>query len=190
MTTRKGTDWVVLTDKGSSAMCTRCGGTQSWSMPIDMTVLAAIAKAFTKAHKSCKPDPRGEVCTHCDERGHDSDPARCLKLVSIKTADQWIRSTDTGISSLTIYAALMSNPAVLVGWGPDVPHDPSDFGRCHRLLKRVPGWRERLHEVAAKYPAWAPLVEHWDELEKLYAEELPSGRCLKLWARMQELRAG
>lgn len=189
MTARKGTDWVVLTDKGSSAVCTRCGGTQSWSMPIDMTVLAAIAKAFTKAHKSCKPDPRGEVCTHCSERGHDSDPDRCPKLVSIKTADQWIRSTDTGISSLTIYAALTGNIAALGSWRPDAPYDPSDFGRCYRLLQRVPGWRERLPEVAAKYPVWAKMVKHWAELEKLYAAELPTGRAPKLWARMQELRS-
>ena len=40
----------------------------------------------------------------------------------------------------------------------------------------------------AAYPEWAPLVAVWDELTALYEEELPSGRCPKLYDRMQQLR--
>jgi hypothetical protein len=81
--------------------------------------------------------------------------------------DAWICGCDTGISSRTIFA-------VMRGTEPDsadVPHDADDFGRCYRLLKAVPAWRPRLGEVAAKYPKWAGLVEHWDELTALFEAE-------------------
>lgn len=34
---------------------------------------------------------------------------------------------------------------------------------------------------------WEVLAAHWDELEALYREELPTGRAPKLYDRMQEL---
>lgn len=105
----------------------------------------------------------------------------------------WFFGTDTGISSATIFSVLADQKAIRDGarasaqFRPDVPHDPSDFGRCHRLLERFPAWRQRLAEVAEAYPDWKPFVEHWDELTALYLEESPTGRCPKLYYRMQEL---
>lgn len=106
----------------------------------------------------------------------------------------WLYGTDTGVSSKTIFAVLVDQNALRNAvtmnphFRPDVPHDPSDFGRCHRLLERFPAWRARLSEIAEAYPAWKLLVEHWDDLTALYLEELPTGRCPKLYDRMQELR--
>ena len=97
----------------------------------------------------------------------------------------WLHNGDTGISSLTIWSTLSGerNPG-----SADVPHDPDDFGRCYRLLKVMPEWRERLPEVAKRYKAWRPLVDSWDELTALYEEELPKKKLPKLYARMRELR--
>lgn len=53
-------------------------------------------------------------------------------------------------------------------WGSDYPHDSGDFGRCHRLLEAVPEFMVRIEEMAQRSPQWAALVEHWDELTKLY----------------------
>lgn len=100
----------------------------------------------------------------------------------------WLANGDTGISSRTIWFVLMGRPIPANDWT-DVPHDPADFGRCHRLLAVMPSWRARLGEVAAEYPEWKPLVDHWDELAALYEEELPKGTAPKMYARMQELRA-
>lgn len=101
--------------------------------------------------------------------------------------EQWIVGRDTGISSRTIWAVMMG----VTPERPWVPCDPSDFGRCFRMLSVIPGWRERLPEVAAQYPRWAPLVERWRELEELYVEELqrPDRMAPKLYKRMQELIA-
>lgn len=81
--------------------------------------------------------------------------------------EDWLASDDTGISSETIYVALR-------GLSPqgrdryDIPHDPSDFGRCYRLLKLFPEWRLRLQEVADRFPKWGPMVAAWPRLEALY----------------------
>lgn len=99
----------------------------------------------------------------------------------------WLINGDTGISSETIWSVMMSRRIEKSYWRADVPQDPDDFGRCYRLLKVMPSWRERLPEVATKYPAWKPLVGAWDELTALYEEELPRKSAPKLYARMRQL---
>lgn len=100
----------------------------------------------------------------------------------------WLYGPDVGCSSLTIFSVLNSRGHSMNSqWRLDIPHDPDDFGRCYRLLNAIPGWRERLPEVAAKYPRWKPYVAAWEELTRLFEEESPSGKCPKLYQRMQEL---
>lgn len=105
------------------------------------------------------------------------------------TPEQWIVSYDTGVSSKTIWAVMMGAISGQEPWSTfNVPHDPADFGRCYRLLKAIPEWRPRLHEVAERFPKWAPLIAAWDELTALYEEEVASGTAPKLYARMRQLR--
>ncbi len=101
---------------------------------------------------------------------------------------EWLMGGDTGISSQTILSVMTGTP-MTGNFGPSVPYDPSDFGRCYRLLGHFPEWKNRLHEVAEKYPRWKPLVDSWDELTVLYEEEIKNknGRAPKLYARMCEL---
>jgi hypothetical protein len=90
------------------------------------------------------------------------------------TPDEWILlpgGTYVGSSSATIWAAL-TGKKMPFGWHPDVPLDPDDFRRCHQLLMLIPGWRARIAEVATRFPEWAPFVEAWDELERLYLEAM------------------
>lgn len=98
-------------------------------------------------------------------------------------AKQWIVGRDTGTSSKLIWSVMqMVEPDYT-----DPPADPDDFGRCYRLLKLIPEWRPNLGLVAQQYKEWFALVREWDELTALYEEELPSGRCPKLYDRMQAL---
>lgn len=111
-----------------------------------------------------------------------------MTLVDSHSPLAWLLSGDTGISSTTIWSVMMGEkPSGGGGFGPSVPWDPSDFGRCYRLLKRFPAWRKRLGEVADALPDWAPLVREWDELERLYEQELPTGSAPTLYARMKVL---
>lgn len=101
---------------------------------------------------------------------------------------KWLIGGDTGISSETIWSVMTGLPtAGATQWHRWTPGDPSDFGRCHRLLQRFPEWRGRLAEVADQYPHWRPMVERWAEMEVLYEEERPTGSAPKLFALMCEL---
>lgn len=84
----------------------------------------------------------------------------------------WYRGNDTGISSEAIMT-VMTGKKWSSDFTPDVPRDPSDFGRCYRLLKSFPEFKERLPEVAKKYPEWEPFVQNWDRLTSLYEKDQP-----------------
>jgi hypothetical protein len=96
----------------------------------------------------------------------------------------WRASDDTGLSSK--YMA-----CVLNGDGPGCennrPWDPSDLGRCIRLLEACPELRPNLDRLKDSGPVWKAFVEHWDELESLYREESPTGSAPMTYSLMQQL---
>ena len=83
-----------------------------------------------------------------------------------RAAMSWVFGNDTGSSSMTLCQFLLLGT---VGGYVAVPSDAGDFGRCHRLLARVPGWRERIRDLEMA-PGWKKLALAWDELEALYLE--------------------
>lgn len=108
---------------------------------------------------------------------------------SMKAYVEWANGDDSGTSSKTILAAITGYPFVQRG---DVPHDPSDFGRCVRLLDRFPELRPELAKVVEKHPRWAPHVERWDEFEAMYRAAIDSKAktAPELYAALQELAYG
>lgn len=99
---------------------------------------------------------------------------------------RWALGHDSGVSSMTIMQALTGIRCLR--HGPDVPHDPADFGRCYRMLVLFPELRPRIGEVADTFPIWRKMADAWDELESLWLEEAPTGNCPMLYARIQELQ--
>lgn len=112
-----------------------------------------------------------------------------MDIKTVKGLLAWSLGSDTGVSSETIVR-------IAIGVKPgeydhfDAPYDPSDFGRCYRLLNKFPELNKKLPLVAKKCKAFAPLVANWDELVLLWEEESNNGtgRAPKLYARMKELR--
>ena len=93
----------------------------------------------------------------------------------VQQAMAWMQTRDTGVSSEAIMQTMLGVKA-----RPDTyPSDPSDLGRCIRLLDRIPAWRARISEMGQVGYVWRSLVSHWDELEATYRAELanPSERC-------------
>lgn len=152
----------------NSLRCLHCGEEQPISMPCSMSVVEGLGKGFTKDHYDCDPDdPRGKA------------------RFEYSNSREWSESWDTGASSLAIYNTFAHGAS---SGHPDIPYDPMDFGRCYRLLKVEPKWRKGIGLMGDLYPAWKPLVDAWDELEALWEEESPTGKCPKLFERMKELR--
>lgn len=102
----------------------------------------------------------------------------------LKKIVAWLCSSDTGVSSKTMVSAITGVPMEDV----DVPHDPSDFGRCHRLLTAVPELREHLALVSKKYPKWNEIIGNWDRLTSLYLRDLSIGRSHELYRILRSFR--
>ena len=101
---------------------------------------------------------------------------------------KWITSSDTGISSEAIWAVMMGVPSK-DDYRHNYPSDPSDFGRCYRLLNLIPEWKSRLSEVADEYGGvWTIYIKNWDTMINLWEEEKPSGSCPKLYKFMKGLQ--
>lgn len=185
---RKNTDHVVMLSTGDGFRCLHCFDKQELAMPCSLTIVSAVGKAFEKLHASCKA-PKEARCAFCFSPGHASDGH-----VNEFCAQpwQWLASGDTGLSSTAIFAHFVPGTPQRKDFGQwSAPLDPSDFGRCYRLLSApwASDWRKRIAEMA-RYPQWAKLALAWDELEALYVLELQNtnGMAPKLYERIKELR--
>ena len=141
------------------------------SLPIG--ALTAQMKWFTDEHKRCGP-PKKE---------HDAKPAT--------TPMEWLAGEDTGTSSRTIFTVMQHVNALHGGTSHNPPMDPSDFGRCYRLLESFPEWKARMPEVAARWKVWGPWVREWAALTAMFLAEVPngvSGSAPKMYARMKEIQ--
>ncbi len=94
-------------------------------------------------------------------------------IASLPPQERWWKGMDVGTSSAAIFAALCDRSfpglkfqAEETARGGSTPADGGDFGRCFRLLQAIPGWKDRLPEVAAAYPAtrWPAIIARWDEI--------------------------
>lgn len=89
------------------------------------------------------------------------------------TAHEWLFAGDTGLSSECIWRHMMGVPEPK-RHADAYPLDPSDFGRCYRLLNQFPEWRARLPEMASHGPVWAALVTSWDSIQSAYESAVNS----------------
>jgi hypothetical protein len=187
---RTPTPWVRIVSYPKHALlCLRCTRVFTLSLPMELWAVAALTEGFAKEHKDCALRTHGEVCEWCRKPGHM--PPGC-PAAEVETVSEWLDGPDTGQSSMAIVAAVTEINLARYGDAARVgrtPNDPSDFGRCYRLLKRFPDLYTQLAKVALKYPHWAPYVRAWDELTALYEEEAPSGTAPKLWERLKQLDA-
>ena len=82
----------------------------------------------------------------------------------------WLaNSRDTGMSSKSLAYCALGIPEK---WS-SYPLDPSDLGRCARLIARVPSVRAAVDKLAerADQPEWKGLAPEWDRLVAMLCEE-------------------
>lgn len=84
----------------------------------------------------------------------------------LRKAFQWLFAGDTGMSSEAILGHMVAG----VSSG-RYPYDPSDLGRCLRLLDKFPHWEPRIPEMAKYGPVWVQYSLHWPDLRKSMEEE-------------------
>lgn len=84
----------------------------------------------------------------------------------------WFGAGDTGLSSKSIAIAGTGGDKPACGW--NYPHDPADFGRCARLLQKVPQLATPAFDrlKAEGGPKWQSLIERWDEIHQTMESEV------------------
>jgi hypothetical protein len=176
-------DHVCLGD-GGRLVCLHCGASYSPATdePRPIWEVTAIWNAFDVLHADCEL-PDKERCPLCLEIGHTIEEHHALHT---RDYHGWLMSCDCGASSMVLWRH-MTGRSNLPLWVPS-PQDPTDFGRCYRLLARFPEWRIRIGEMSRYGSDWAALSAAWDELEALYREEASPDAPPRLYARMRELR--
>lgn len=88
-----------------------------------------------------------------------------------KQVIDWLANGQVGASSKCMAMWLAFGKRTHNGFG-TYPSDPDDMDRCLKLLKRAPGLRPYLPEMAKLDKTWAALVARWDEIEAMQMEEI------------------
>lgn len=83
---------------------------------------------------------------------------------------EWIGTRHVGISSRTMWCALMGVARDGDGShsGFDVPYDWDDFSRCYDLVTYGEVTKEELQKVVEAFPFYKPIIDRWDELVEAY----------------------
>lgn len=80
---------------------------------------------------------------------------------------EWLANGATGASSKTMaFIALGVKPEYC-----HFPADPSDLNRCLLLLEAEPMVRLSFPKLRELSPQWAAIIDHWDELERMFLDE-------------------
>lgn len=181
---------IVLSN--NKVLCRGCGNAYDLfpnGQSREIWEMADLQRGFAEQHAHCAPKGAADAnlrCSLCGMQGHDFEGCNAAHGL---TKETWINGHDTGLSSKTLWYFMMGRDFSLLGWyGPAAPLDPSDFGRCYRLLLLAPEWRARMPEMAA-VKGWARLAPAWEELTALFLKERKrkDGNAPKLYKRMQEL---
>lgn len=155
-------------------------------VPLD--ALSLVSPLFTKDARLCPGIANAIGATFAvpdsglARAAWEKEITEALESSSVSHEAKWLRGTDTGASSRTMFFHLVAGEQATFGLmmecragrSPeamrDVPHDADDFGRCARLLRRFPQWRVRLPLLAEKLPhtTWPKLVAEWDELTAIH----------------------
>ena len=85
-----------------------------------------------------------------------------------KRIGKWLADGETGLSSECMASvALGANPRRV-----HHPLDPADLNRCLKLLRAAPGVRRAFPKIRRLSKPWRAAIDHWDELEALFVEEV------------------
>lgn len=98
----------------------------------------------------------------------------------------WMVAGDSGISSETM-ASIALDVEKKDSFGLRPPSDPSDFGRCYRLVMAVPEIIDVFPHIARKVPKFKGILDNWDELCALYERDLSKKKSVEMYNRMKEL---
>lgn len=153
MSTNKDDHCVM---KNGGFFCSNCGEKYIPNLPAPVNMFTGMADSFIAAHRHCLKTWTA--------------PVAVLPMNVDAQIEFWLEYGDTGISSKTIVSKLSPRTLLPVErW--HHPIDPADFSRCLQLLEIIPSFRAKLGVMADVSPEWKTLVENWDALTGMLAND-------------------
>lgn len=156
--------------RNETLFCLNCGCSQAIPLPMEISVFAAMAKAFEKVHAKCRKTWQAPI----------ADPSWSAG----RKADFWWENGERGVSSEIMWYVLQGRPNPRHG---SHPLDPDDFRRCYLLIKTVPEWKDRLPFLKPLSTAWSNLVDNWDKLTEMLEEQMRTKKDNGMYDLMQRL---
>lgn len=106
-------------------------------------------------------------------------------MINKKLLKWWCCGNVGSSSEAIVFVMCGLSPETILkdSWTP-YPHDSTDFGRCYKLLKIFPEWKERIKEMGCLGEIWKRIASAWGELETLYEQE----NHKKLYKRLSQLQ--
>ena len=86
---------------------------------------------------------------------------------------EWLANGETGLSSETIAFFALGKTNRRISY----PYDPADLNRCIKLLTDAPEAKKALPILANLNPTWKRLVQHWEELQQMFIDEVGYDWC-------------
>lgn len=140
-----------------------------------------VQAAPPKMHVLCRYNGDGDGYTQQDVdnaaaiaaavnflRAHSAEIAGALAAQTTeRRALLWLAGRDSGLSSQAIAYHMLG-----LSSNGNYPLDPSDLGRCLRMLELFPEWKPRISEMASYSKCWAGLCARWDALAAMMADEV------------------
>lgn len=102
------------------------------------------------------------------DEAREAQPARRASDGYTDSVLRWLANGQVGLSS----KAMAFCAADIEYDRADHPYDPADFNRCLLLVGQIPAIRDAFPKIAKLSPQWEAVIEHWDELEALFIEEV------------------
>jgi hypothetical protein len=129
-------------------------------------LVAAIAKEIDRQHPGTGVESR---CFNTIILAANSICQEFAKPV-VKASDgmgltAWLASDDTGLSSLYMASKLTGMFEAKYAY----PRDPTDFGRCLRLVEAVPELESKIRDMSQHGNGWAVVAAHWYEWSEVYS---------------------
>ena len=82
---------------------------------------------------------------------------------------EWIATHHIGISSRTMWTALMGIKPTKEMFRYDIPYDSDDFSRCYDLVKFCKvSQSEDFPKILQVFPWYAPIIRNWGKLSEMY----------------------
>ncbi len=158
----------------------------------DFCALAKSMPPNSVLHDGIARHYRALACMSPGDKASQWEAEIEAEVANLPPQERFLRGTQTGTSSVTIFVALTDSPQLkaqaqsLYPEVPRIPSDSGDFSRCHHLLTLMPAWRERLAEVGASFPGigWEQLAGAWGQLEKRFE----AGQHKELCALLRQIR--